>query len=218
MSEKWGPGDSDNWRFTGEVQHFETGEPFDLFYGEHPHGRRDNDLYALLRFGDGPMDADERSAVAFSGHRVRTEIEIVEFNYMKSSGLTGDEIKKGCHLRVKLDGDLTYTKFFREARSAAIWWAANDHQIFEHPVWLARRGERDKLIGRAVYFRDQPGVVTHYFPDRGTVAIAYDGEGEGFKTPGHRSLSDVEEIDESVTEDILDPSIWWFRDREGDSK
>lgn len=213
--EKWGAGPKEEWQY---IQHFGERElvgmsahdnagcyvTHEIFHGQHPNSTQDNNLYLDM----------EGEAVPFHGHRVRQCIEIVEYNYLKTSGLSGNDVRGGCRLRIRFNDRVVYTKDFRGAAQAAIWYAANVHVLLEHPVQLwAGRGENfPDLIGRKVWFRGQEAWVCRFFPDQGCVmlksekGILHTGAG----APGvgrHLSREDTE----YVKEDLLAESIWWFR-------
>lgn len=207
-NEKWGAGDKANWRYLKHGAHLGT-TPVRLFHGEHPHSRSDNDLYAELAGGD---------AVGFDGHRVRIGVSIEEMNYLKSSGLSGDQVRKDCTARLYMDDVLVYGKHFRQAKQALLWYAQalSDGTFFEHPVCLwEHEGDPHKpfsdLIGRKVYWRDVPAIVTRYFPDQGNV-VAEAEKGHEFLRPAYRSLQDCEERETMMKDDFLSKDWWWFRE------
>lgn len=205
MSEQWGPGDRSEWSDHGTVLVGDREVP--LIYGEHPHSRRDSRHYALL-------DPD-REPVGFDGHRPCMRFDIRESNYLKTSGLSGDEVRKSCEALVYMNNRLVFGRSFRTADFAMRFFLGNMYRIEEHPVQLWRRSdtcEWPELIGRKVYWRDQPGVIRRYFPDQGAAVAEYDGDGPGFVTPAHRSLADVEEVETDVKDDILSESWGWLRE------
>lgn len=206
--DQWGPGDREQWKDHGTV--LLDGQQEKLIYGEHPHSRNDNRHYVLLH-GDKP--------VAFSGHRICTRVEIVEANYLRSSGISGSEVKSGGEARIYFDDHLIYTKSFRVAERALLWVATNLQRLKEHSVRLWEfddQGRITDLVDRKVRYKGKPGIVTHYFPDQGAVVIKYDGDGQGFVTPAWLSLTDEREVEDSVKTDLLSEHIWWWRDEKPD--
>src|SRR5690349_3436109 len=105
--DQWGYGNPKDTKPFGR-QRMDDGSPFDIVWGEHPHGRQDNRMYA--RFPDGRIED-------FDGHRVRTHVELRTFNYLKCSGLSGNEVRKGGQFRIYLNDRLVWAKFWREADS-----------------------------------------------------------------------------------------------------
>lgn len=201
VRERWGAGDLREYM---EDQRFDDGTPFRVFYGEHPHSRSDNRFYAEI---------DGDNVVGFDGFRVRTKLIIEEGNYLKVSDLSGSEVRKQCMLYVHFNDRLVFGKFFREAHIAALWWSANHHKLLEHSVslWEGAGDEFPSLIGRKVWWEQQPGIVTHYIADQGSVIIRYDGPEPGFKTFDYSSEIDAFMHKKTVKDDILAESIRWFR-------
>src|SRR5262245_36631578 len=73
----------------------DDGTPFDLVFGEFPHSRSDNDVYA--RFADGSVED-------FDGHRVLVRVSLRSMNYLKCSGLSGNEVRKGGWCMIEFNG------------------------------------------------------------------------------------------------------------------
>ena len=68
-----------------------------------------------------------------------------------------------------------------------------------------------EVIGRKVWWRSEPGVITHYCKGQAAVIIEPDGI-ERFTKPREYADDDfpiAEDID--VKADIFDKHIWWFR-------
>lgn len=201
MSEKWGVGNA------AGSKAFDTirlgGETLDLIHGEHPHSRSDSSTYA--RWSSGRIDS-------FNGHRVRTRIEIEEENYLKESELSGDDIRKGGSCRIYLNDFPVYGFFHRDAQ----WALLRAHQVlaelYDLPVCLWDEAERGALIGRKVYYRSHPAVVTYYFPDQGCVVLS--PIGGSFPLAPYAIEDGDDADDETVKVDVLDKGIWWWRKKE----
>lgn len=206
MTDKWGPGPKSKWRRSDSA--LVGDKSFPLYYGEHPHGRRDDSLYVALHGDDG--------VVAFSGHRVCTRLDISEYNYA-TAGIAGPEVKQGCALRVYMNNRLVFGQFFRGAQAAAIWYAANEHVLFEHPValWMGEGDEFPDLIGRKVWYRDEPGIISSYFADQGVVMIDHDPRGDragdGFEQMASLRDEFGDEFRDDVKDGLLSESISWHR-------
>jgi len=195
--EQWGPGDKEQWRYW-DNQQCQDGTPFKVFWGEHPHGRNDNKMYA--DFGDDRI-------VDFDGHRVRHKVVIEEANYVKSSGLSGDEVRKQCWADIYMNDKLCY-RHTMGGRDVLPMLASLQHiltRLMDHPVQLWRP-DWDGMIGRKVWYRDDPGVVDAYWPDQGALLLKADGG--MFRPAAHY---DDEAPDDTVKEEFLSPHIWWFR-------
>lgn len=175
----------------------------ELFFGEHPHSRQDNNIYA--RWPNGRIDE-------FDGHRRPVEIEIAESNYLKESDLSGDEIRRGGEYVIKISGVPVDGDFCRSWESAfrRIQWRLP--QILEHSVRWEREGE---WLNRPVYYENVPAYIRSFIGEQGCVVIEA-AEGHSFPSPAWANEEDGsasywEDHRQSVKTDILSSSIWWFR-------
>lgn len=84
-NEQWGVGKERNSKAFDKI--FLYNQEYDLIFGEFSHSTSDNTTYARNKEG---------IIHNFSGHRRPFKIEIEEYNYLKESELSGDEIRKGC--------------------------------------------------------------------------------------------------------------------------
>ena len=85
-----------------------------------------------------------------------------------------------------------------------------DGKAFDH---ISINFESD-LIGRKVFWRDQPGVITGYCKGKACVIIEPDGI-EKFKAPGNMNKEDAdifENGDDFVKVELWSNDIWWFRE------
>lgn len=220
--EKWGAGDE--FKPIGSV--VVEGKPYVLGQGKHPHSRNYSNHY--IATSDHPSGRDD-DYVGFDGHRFPWHVEISESNYMKESELSGDEVRKSCAVQVYVKvvsgeraiprNKLVFGFGSRTAEYALQKLPALLNQLREHPgeLYAGDLDEFPKLIGRKVYWRDQPGVVRLYFPDQGAVVID-PLPGKRFRTPAYRlddrdDDDDVDDLDDegSIKADLLDGNIWWFR-------
>lgn len=203
MSDQWGPGSKEHWRYKDETV-LVDGRIARLFSGEHPHSRSDNNLYAEL---------ERDHVVGFSGHRVCTRVDVVESNYLKQSGLSGDDVRGRCEGLLYMNDRLVYGRQFGDVKFALLWFAANMHEFFEHPVqlWLGQEEEFPDLVGRKVYWKGVPAIVAHYFQDQGGVVVDA-AKGFEFVIPSHETLAETEERETSIKDDLLSDSFGWFRE------
>lgn len=207
--EKWGVGDQ-----TG-AKAFDTvpmgGAKIEIFHGQHPHSRRDNTDYA--RFPDGSVDA-------FNGKRPVVSFEFRGENYLKRSGLSGNEVRAGGQVRISFNGNCIYAKFCRDANRAAAMILSLLPRLLEHPVrldWALRVhkdevGRTDVMVGRLVYYREEPGEIIAWEPTAGEITIR--AESGNFKVPCWALGHDVDPDDDrsTVRTDILDEHVYWHRD------
>lgn len=201
MSEDWGIGSKANAPGFA-LGHLEDGTPYELVMGEHPHSRSDNNIYA--RFANEVGSEGER-VVGFNGHRILVRVQLETCNYLKTSWMSGDEVRKGGLWRVWLNGYEVYSGFTGDAFEALLTIRQKLHALMGLPVRLWK-GESPE--GRAVYYRDMPARITTWLPDQGCVVLVPDGE-MAFAPP---AWSDDREAQQSIKDDILSPHIWWWRD------
>jgi len=88
--------------------------------------------------------------------------------------------------------------------------------IDEHPLELHMRDYDTKCIGRKVWYRSQPAIITSYVQGQGCVMIEPDGF-EKFAIPEefkHDEALPIDDLERDCLKiDIFeDKHIWWFRD------
>ncbi len=202
--DKWGPGNDAKTAkaFATCSMHRPGSKDFELVHGEHPHSRCDNNTYA--RFPDGRMEP-------FDGHRVLIEVAVSTYNYLKTSELSGDEIRKGGQLSIKFDGYLMHQAFVRDPRRALLEACPLIDRYLEHPVRAWIEEERQRNTGRRVYWRSEPAIVQRFTGD-GCVVLAPDGYLRFAAPPWRRDGGEELEQEECIRDDMLSPHIWWFRE------
>ena len=197
MSERFGVGNAADSKAFGTAQIGK--QTAELILGEHPHSRSDNNVYA--RYPGGRIEE-------FDGHLILTRVEIEEYNYLKQSGLSGDEVRKGGTCRIFFNGKQVYEFFFREVERAFHRAASVVDALKESPssMW-----ESEKLLGRKIYYRDHPAIITSVIAEQGCIIVEPDGC--VFSTPPW-ALQDGYPAgnSQSVKTEVISPDIWWFRD------
>ena len=85
-------------------------------------------------------------------------------------------------------------------------------KINEHPLNFNDYGWREKAIGRKVWWRSEPAVITYFCDGQACVILEPDGI-EKFTVPAEFA-EDTEDFyeDGKVKTSIFDEHIWWFRD------
>lgn len=200
--EKWGVGSKKDAKPFDSVS--VNGRPYDLIFGEHPHSRNDNNVYARSSSGD---------IEAFDGHRLCWRVEVEERNYLKQSELSGDEVRKGGSYRLFVDGECIYEGFCRSVEygmkaAGRMMEALGDVCGGD---WL-RAKDRERLVGRPIYYHGVPAVISSLIVDQGCVII-HPADGHKLKAPPH--VDDPEDWlldhEDGVKDEVTSPHIWWWR-------
>ncbi len=199
----WGVGNKADSKSFRKVEVKGYGE-VDLIHGEHPHSRQDNTTYARDKHG---------KCHEFSGHHYLMGFKYEQYNYMKESHYSGDEIRKGGTLSFTANGKVFYSCMVRDAREAALKYVALYRKFVEGPIQWWEDAEVEALKGRKIYYRDTPAVIKYMIRDQGCVIIEPE-EGHKFPMPGwaKRDGGACYDPDESVKTSILSESIYWYRD------
>lgn len=86
------------------------------------------------------------------------------------------------------------------------------NDFFDHPVNLNEIDFDKKVIGRKVWWRSEPAIVTSYITGQACVILEPDGITH-FTTPAEFANEEGNHYcDGDVKADILDKHIWWFRE------
>ncbi len=198
--EKWGAGHPDKWNRFGTVKVSNAFYP--LIFGEHKHSTSENNQYAIVSEHDDP--------VPFSGYRHLIDLDFRSTNYLKESYLSGDEIRKGGNCAIISDGVQIYEFFFRDIQYALRKAASILDKLGDIAFNYYDADERKSLVGRKIYYHNQPAIITGLIEDQGCVMIKAE-DGTKFKFP---YMEDDDDDNEIIKDDILSPHIWWWR---GDS-
>lgn len=115
-NEKWGFGKGDTEPFAITWLGKNKNQQLELLWGEHPHSRSNDNMYARTPSG---------TIFEFAGHRALIDIEFKSYNYLKESELSGDQIRKGGICKIISDKVPVYlflsgcrTRFITSASSA----------------------------------------------------------------------------------------------------
>lgn len=209
MSDEWGVGNAANSKAWATTLVSET--EVELIHGEHPHSRCDNTTYA--RFPDGNIEG-------FDGHVLLHEIRFADYNYLKQSGLSGNEVRKGGKCEILINGHVCGEFFYRDISEALISARTRLAKIHDHPIRIWDDDERRRLIGRKVYYRDFPAVVERLIEDQACVILRPDEPDRAVFPPPVYELEDARrgegEIDwserQTVKVEMDSPHIWWWRE------
>ena len=133
-------------------------------------------------------------------------IEYESTNYIKSKW-DETEILKGRKLIITRNGESFYDEYLTFHQAIAY---VKDGLLDMHPLELNSRDYDKKAIGRKVWWRSEPGIIT--WCRNGRVGISPDGI-EKFSVPKEfEGDSYYEDHEPEVVTSIFDNHIWWFRD------
>lgn len=211
--QKWGFGNPKDSKPFG-ISYVGTGEgkqSVELVFGENPHSRQDNTIYA--RYPDGDI-------YSFSGHRYYERVEIETYNYGKIKWGEGG-IRKHGRYKILFNDRVVYSDNLREMdyMLKKVQW--DIVELREHVAMYDLM--HDTLIGRKVFYKDVPAVVDRILEDTGEIVIKPE-DGYLFY-PSVYSLdkddcSDLEYEWDSWMHDyseytrvnlLEDHNVWWFR-------
>lgn len=85
-------------------------------------------------------------------------------------------------------------------------------EFIEHPLELDTIDFDKKAVGRKVWWRSEPAIITRYINGQACVILKPDGI-DHFTVPAEFAEEDPDYYEDGdVKADILDQNIWWFRD------
>lgn len=195
--EKWGPGPEAEWSDCGSV--VVNNHRHRLVHGQHPHSRRDNSLYVI-------MDGEP---VGFEGHRPLIDVHFRSTNYLKESGLSGDEVRKSVTCQILSDREVIYEFGCRQIEYAMTKAQYLLTELSEHSSGWLMKEQRHLLVGRKIYYDRHPAVVERLIIDQGCLIIATD-DGKPFPPPIY-AVDDDDDRENTLKVDVLSDKIWWHR-------
>ena len=204
-SDKWGAGDPAKWSDHGTVK--VGAREYPLIWGEHAHSRSDNQHY-VTGMGKEP--------VGFDGHRILLGVQVEESNYLKDSHYSGDEIRKGGSAKILADGEVVYEFFHRDARRALLKAHHLIGELLDHSSSWLNKKDRERLVGRLIYYDGTPAAIQRLIVDQGCVIIATE-DGKPFPPPVWAEPGD-DERESSVKVEVLSPQIWWHREMKANAE
>ena len=157
-----------------------------------------------------PLDEEMsyHNLIEFDGHPGATWGFTYEpTNYIKTKW---DEtsIERGRKLVITRNGSVFYDGFMTIHDCMAY---VLDNKLDEHPLNLNMRDFDKKCIGRKIWYRSQPAVITSYIKGQACIMIAPDGI-DHFKKPAEYENDDFLYYDEEELKvEIFSKWIYWFR-------
>lgn len=163
---KWGVGDRAN--DPPFATTFLGAHRVELIHGQYKHSYSSNNVYARTPSG---------TIYEFDGHRTLINFSIESSNYLKSSDLSGDEIRKQVFGKIYANGVQIWEVFGREPEEMLLR-LYHDFQKLRSVGeigggWL-HETERAKLIDRPIWYHDQPATIIRLVEDQGCVIVKTD--------------------------------------------
>lgn len=154
----------------------------------------------------------EIDGVDFDGHFVEWKLEYSPETYLKESELSGDQWRKGGHVRIFMNGDCVLNEFCREPERALMLLAKGLHELqcfFEMygipdlALW------KENLIGKKVRHGSIPSTIVSYAGD-GKIILKRD-DGKPYRPDLYPSLTNDEEDEWGDTDrvHITDKRVNW---------
>lgn len=154
----------------------------------------------------------EIDGIPFDGHFVEWKLEYVPETYLKESELSGDEWRKGGHVRIYMNGDRVLNEFCREPERALMLLAKGLHELqcFFEIYGVQVHNWKEDLIGKKVYHGGIPSTIVRYVEGEGEIIVKRD-DGKDYRPDLYPSLMNDPE-NEWKDEDrvhITDKRINW---------
>lgn len=174
-------------------------ETVELIFGEHPHSRQDNTTYARTKSG---------AIYDFDGHRMCFKIEVEEYNYLKTSGLSGDQIRKACTGKLFLNGIQIYDTWHRDYERC--YGKIQKFIADMEEKWSFFPFKTEKEIGRTIGYHEQLFKIDRFIIEQGCMIIST-LDGKPRKPFLWEDEEDYEDgVNETLKVGITSDSICWF--------
>jgi len=178
-------------------------------------GKFSENCYWCCYEGETPT---HKNLMQFSGHTICWGIRFETNNYTKTKW-DETEVREGSNCVITRNGE----DFFDVSGGSLDYCLSKARQILfelqEHPISFFEKGFEERIIGRKVFYRDQPAIIASYFKG-GRLVIKAENP-DGFTPAAFELDRDYPRDDEDkyqVITDILSPHIWWWRKEEQESK
>ena len=136
----------------------------------------------------------------------RWGLEYQPTHYLKTKW-NEPEIRRGRKLIITRNGEPFYDGIMTFHQAVAY---VKDGLLDEHPLSLNERDFDKKCIGRKVWWRSEPAVITRYVKGQACVILKPDGI-KNFTVPAEFAKEPYY-YEEDVKVNIFDKNIWWFRE------
>lgn len=183
-------------------------------YGLPDELNRDPDGWPWVDYGDTTEDGGPHWSW-FNGHRICVDVDIQQWNERTVNDWKGrDEVRKHSRAIVSFNRIPVWELSYRDIGPMLLRLHHDVQELLNlAPLLDYVQGKQDALIGRPVYYRDQPARITSFIGDQGAVVIERTGDLPWRSVPWRED--DEYESREPVKDVLLSPHIWWWRDEEG---
>jgi len=155
----------------------------------------------------------EINGTNFDGHFNLWRFEWLPKTYLKTSGLSGNEWRKGGSVKIYLNDDCVLDEFCREDEMALTLIHKHLHELKCHFELMGVHLEnwKEDLIGKKVYHAGVPSIIDSYCGDGEIIVRTEDGK--PYEIYGSKK-EDPDDEDEWYDKDrvhITDMRIYWHR-------
>lgn len=152
----------------------------------------------------------------FDGHEIEIDVEIKQYNKREINEWKGiDSVRKSGEATIKFDGTLVYKTYTRDISDSLIGISYKIKKLQAlQPLYNHIKGRHEHgLIDRKVYYRGEPGTITHFCYERGVFIKPDEGK---FKNPRPKDQDATyewwEDYEDGLYVDLLSEHIYWYRD------
>lgn len=197
-NEQWGAGNRK------DEKPFDTvkvgNDTYDLIFGEHPHSRQDNTSYVRSKNG---------AITGFDGHRNPFKIIVEESNYMKSSHLSGDQVRKSCTGKLFVNDIQIFDCHHRGYERCYMQIQRFIDEMEMHWSWYPKNLK--EKTGKTIGYREQLFVIKSFIVGQGCMMLeTLDGNPRRKFLWESEEDTDDYELKEAVKVEITDPHIDWY--------
>lgn len=156
---------------------------------------------------------------SFNGHRICVDVDIHQSNEREVNDWKGrDEVRGRTYAKILFNKEPVHEISHGTIAGILVKLQVVIPELLNLPALTGhlqsktlKNEKGDPLIGRKIYYRGHPGIITRFIGDQGCVIIEADPG--PWPTPVWAIGEEVMyENNEDVKDDILSPHIWWFRD------
>lgn len=141
------------------------------------------------------------NAIDYNGHFAAWAVVVETYDYYKSSGLSGDEVRKGGRVRLFCNGVQVWEGFTRSLEHGMRVAADVRGKVSDACVSLE---DWPGKIGQEVYYDDIPAVITDRVPGQACVILKRrDGQPWKFEDDGQAYT------EETIKVDVIESDKYW---------